>query len=140
MLALARKIVSGDEDADAESVEQVFAQARDAEAESEEYLVDDGWKVVEAEPEPVIVEVHGNGFNSNGQSVELVVVNGNGSGSGDGHPEEPTAGQQSLFSWAEFLSEEPAQPQGRNGKPKPASTSLFEWALNAEQGAPRHAA
>ena len=138
MLALARQIVSGEEDADAESVEEVFTQAREAEAESEEYLVDDGWKAVEAEPEPVIVEVHGNGFNSNGQSVEPVVVNGN--GSGDGHPEEPTAGQQSLFSWAEFLAEEPARSQGRNGKPKPWSLSLFEWALNAEQGAPRHAA
>ena len=33
MLALARQIVSGEEaDADSESVEQVFAQARDAEA------------------------------------------------------------------------------------------------------------
>ena len=46
MMALARKIVSGEEE-DAETVEEVFAQARDAEAASEEFLVDDGWKVVE---------------------------------------------------------------------------------------------
>ena len=59
MLALARKIVSGEED-DAETVEAVFAQARDAEAEGEEYLVDDGWKAVEVEPEAV--EVNGNGI------------------------------------------------------------------------------
>ena len=52
---------------------------------------------------------------------------------GNRHREEPAEGQQSLFSWAEFLVEEPAQSQGRNGRPKPASTSLFEWALNAEQ-------
>ena len=44
MMALARKIVSGDEEED-ETVEAVFAQARDAEAASEEFLVDDGWKV-----------------------------------------------------------------------------------------------
>ena len=45
MLALARQIVSGDETGgDSESVEQVFAQARDAEASAEEFLVDDGWK------------------------------------------------------------------------------------------------
>ena len=44
MMALARKIVSGDEEED-ETVEAVFAQARDAEASAEEYLVDDGWKV-----------------------------------------------------------------------------------------------
>ena len=51
MMALARKIVSGDEEED-ETVEEVFAQARDAEA-AEEFLVDDGWKVVEVEPEAV---------------------------------------------------------------------------------------
>ena len=43
MMALARKIVSGEED-DAETVEDVLAQATDAEATAEEYLVDDGWK------------------------------------------------------------------------------------------------
>ena len=52
MMALARRIVSGDEEEDeAETVEQVFAQARDAEATAEEYLVDDDWKLVEVEPE-----------------------------------------------------------------------------------------
>ena len=49
MMALARKIVSGDEEED-ETVEAVFAQARDAEATAEELLVDDGWKVVESLP------------------------------------------------------------------------------------------
>ena len=125
MLALARQIVSGEEaDADSESVEQVFAQARDAEATSEEYLVDDGWQAAEAGPElePVVVEVH-----TNGHAIEPVTFNEN------GHHDEPAEGQQSLFSWAEFLAGEPAQPQGRNGKPKPSSRSLFEWALSAEQ-------
>ena len=44
--------------------EEVFAQARDAEASAEEYLVDDGWKLVEVEPEAV--EVNGNGHHANG--------------------------------------------------------------------------
>ena len=104
MLALARQIVSGDDsDADGEAVEQVFAQARDAEASAEEYLVDDGWKAVEAEPElePVLVEVHGDG-----QVVEPVVVNTN----SNGHHDEHAEGQQSRFSWAEFLAEEPTHP------------------------------
>ena len=57
MMALARKIVIGDEED--ETLEEVFAQARDAEAASEEFLVDDGWKVVEVEPEAVAV--NGNG-------------------------------------------------------------------------------
>ena len=75
MMALARKIVSGDEEED-ETVEAVFAQARDAEAASEEYLVDDGWKTVEIEPEAV--EVNGNGHHAGGigPTVELVLDNG----------------------------------------------------------------
>ena len=51
MMALARKIVSGEEEDEAETMEEVFAAARDAESEAEELLVDDGWKVVEIEPE-----------------------------------------------------------------------------------------
>ena len=31
------------------------------------------------------------------------------------------------------MAGEPAESQGRNGQPKPASTSLFEWALALEQ-------
>ena len=147
MMALARKIFSGDEEEDAETVEQVFAQARDAEASAEEYLVDDGWKVVEVEPEAV--EVNGNGHHSNGhdaieQTVELVPVNAqhaNGSGNGhapapvngNGHHDEAPEPQQSLFSWAEFMAEEPVKPKGRGRKPQPAATSLFEWALEMEQ-------
>ena len=65
MMALARKIVSGgEEENEAETMEEVFAQARNAESEAEELLVDDGWKVVEVEPE--VVAVNGNGVNGNG--------------------------------------------------------------------------
>ena len=61
-LVLARKIVSGEEDAD--SVNSVFAREREAEASAEEYLVDDGWKLVEVEP--VVVEVHRSGHAASG--------------------------------------------------------------------------
>ena len=50
MIALARKIVSGEED-EAETVEEVLAAARDAEAVAEEFLVDGGWEPVEVGPE-----------------------------------------------------------------------------------------
>ena len=144
MLALARQIVNGEKEVDSESVEDVFAQARDAEASAEEFLVDDGWKAVDAETElgPVVVGVNGNGANGNGHYdatdigpvAELVPANGHHeNGNGNGHQEEPAEGQQSLFSWAEFLTEEPVKPKGRNGKAKPAAASLFEWALHAEQ-------
>ena len=152
MMALARKVVSGDEeDADDETVEEVFAQARDAEATAEELLVDDGWKVVEIEPETV--ETNGNGTNGHhanghddifGPMVELVTANGhatNGNGhapvpvnghNGNGHHDEEPEPQRSLFSWAEFMAE-PVKPKGRNGKTQPASMSMFEWAMEQER-------
>ena len=149
MMALARKIVSGDEEDEAETMEEVFAQARNVESEAEELLVDDGWKVVEAEPETVSVNGNGKHANGNGHhadgigpTVELVPVNGrhaNGNGhapapvNGNGHHDEAPEPQQSLFSWAEFMAEEPVKPKGRGRKPQPAAASLFEWALTVEQ-------
>ena len=140
MMALARKIVSGEED-DAETVEAVFAQARDAEAASEEFLVDDGWKVVEVEPEAPPANGNGHHADGIGPTVELALGNGrhaNGNGHAavpvNGHHDEAPEPQQSLFSWAEFMAEEPVKPKGRGRKPQPAATSLFEWALEMEQG------
>ena len=146
MMALARKIVSGEQD-DAETVEAVFAQVRDAEAVAEELLVDEGWTAVEVEP--TVVETHRNGnghHDANGvePSVEQVMgngryANGNGAGraavpvNGNGHRDETPETQQSLFSWAEFMAEEPVKPKGRGRKAQPASTSLFDWALTLEQ-------
>ena len=165
MMALARKVVSGDEeDADAETVEEVFAQARDAETTAEELLVDDGWKPVESLPraghgvEPESFEVNGNGNGHNGHhdaevlgpTVELVPANGrhaNGNGhapvpvnslpraghGGNGHHGEAGEPQQSLFSWAEFMAEEPVKP--KRHKTQAPSLSLFEWAVEQEQEA-----
>ena len=147
MMALARKIVSGDAD-EAESVEEVFAQARDAESEAEELLVDDGWKTVEVESETV--PVNGNGKHANahhaidaiGPTVDLFPVNrhapANGDGAtGNGHHDsrapEPSASGGSLFSWAEFLIEEPVGSRGRKSKPQSATLSMFEWAMTQEQ-------
>ena len=147
MMALARKIVSGDED-EAETVEEVFAQARNAESAAEELLVDEGWKLVEVEPEAV--GVNGNGTNGNhesfdfGPTVELVPVSGpraNGNGhapvpvNGNGHHDGEADGEpkQMVFSWAEFMAEEPVKPKRRNGKPQPATPSLFDWAMELEQ-------
>ena len=131
MLALARQIVSEEEtDADGESVEDVFAQARDAEASAEEFLVDDGWQAADNEPEPVVVEVHATGSNSNVHAAEPVEANTNGNVF---ELDEPAEEQQSLFSWAEFMAEEPVKPKGQDGKRQPAATSLFQWALDKEQ-------
>ena len=132
MMALARRIVSGDEEDETETVEQVFAQARDAEATAEEYLVDDDWKLVEVEPEAV----NGNGHHDDGigPTVDLVLGNGrlpvNGNGT-NGHHDEALEPQQSLVSWAEFMAEDPVKPRGR--KTQTPSLSLFEWAVEMER-------
>ena len=152
MMALARKIVSGgeEEEDEAETMEEVFAKARNAESEAEELLVDDGWKPVEVEPETIAANGNGHHANGNGDddlfgvepTVELVPVNGhkaNGNGhaavtvNGNDHHGEADEPQQTLFSWAEFMAEEPVKPKGRGRKPQPAATSLFEWALEMEQ-------
>ena len=152
MMALARKIVNGEEQDEAETVEAVFAQARDAEAVGEELLVDEGWKAVEVEPPASpsgreAVAINGNGHHdANGvePSVELVMgngrhANGNGAGraavpvNGNGRHEEAAEGPQPLFSWAEFMAEEPVKPKGRSRKAKPAPPSLFDWALDLEK-------
>ena len=148
MMALARKIVSGEEENEAETVDDVFAAARAVEASAEELLVDEGWKTLDVEPEV-------NGSNGNGrhnatgieQTVELVLENGHHTnGNGNGHADVPINGngandhhddasepQKALFSWAEFMTEEPVKPKGRSRKPQPASASLFEWALSIEK-------
>ena len=153
MMALARKVVSGDEEeADAEAVEAALAQARDAEVSAEELLVDDGWKLVEVEPEAIAV--NGNGTNGHhdaggiGPTVELVPgyghhANGNGNGhapapvngnGANGHHDDAEEPQQSLFSWTEFMAE-PVKPKGRKSKAQAPSLSLFEWAVEQEREA-----
>ena len=143
MMALARKIVSGDEEED-ETVEAVFAQARDAEAVGEELLVDDGWKVVEVEPEAV--EVNGNGTNGHhadgiGPTVELVLDTGHVSANGNGHAAVPVNGhhdeapepQQTLLSWRGVHGRGAGQAQGPG--PQGAARSRVPVRLGAGDGA-----
>ncbi len=149
MMALARKIVSGEAEDDADTVEDAFAQARKAETDAETLLVDDGWKALEAEPETV--SVYGNGTNSHGDSngsdifgptVDLIPVfghalggkgNGTSTANGSGHHAEAEEPQQSLFSWVEFMAQGPVKPRRRNRKAQPASMSMFEWAMELER-------
>ena len=123
MMVLARKTVSGGED-EAETVEEVFAQAQDAESEAEELLVDKDWRPVE-----VNGNVHHDALEP---TVELVPVFGR---NGNGHHKEVDEAQKSLFYWAEFMAAEPVKPRRRNGKTQPASMSMFEWAFEQEREA-----
>ena len=134
MIALASKIVSGEQD-EAETVEEAFAQAKNAGTTAEELLVDNGWNPVEIEPGSA--EVNGNGTNDHddlfgvGPTLELVLVNDK-VANGD-HVDEVPEPQQSLFSWEEFMAEKPVKPKRSRRKPQPTSLSMFESALSLEK-------
>ena len=113
MLALARKIVAGDEDAG--SVESVFEQARQVAAEAEALLVDEGWHA--PEPEPVVSEA---------EAAPVGVAP-------DDRHEDADERQRSLFSWAEFMAGEPDEPPKPRRRDEAPTLSLFEWALEREQ-------
>ncbi len=108
MLALARKIVAGEEDAN--SVELVFEQAQQVAAEAEALLVDTGWHA--PEPVPPEVAAAAGALDSRVGAVET---------------------QRSLFSWAEFLAGEPEAPTPRRRRDEAPTLSLFEWALERER-------
>ncbi len=112
MLALARKIVAGEEDVG--SVESVFEQARQVAAEAEALLVDEDWHAPEPEPKPAVVAA---------EAVAVGVDNGR---------DEAREPQRTLFSWAEFMAEESPEPERPRRREAP-TLSLFEWALEQEQ-------
>ena len=65
--------------------------------------MDDGWKVVDAEPElEPVVQIHANNANGNGHGLAAFGDDGDDMVNGNGHRRNPTEGQQPLFSWAEF--------------------------------------
>ena len=50
----------------------------------------------------------------------------------NGHNSDAVEVVRSLFSWAEFMAEEPVERQNRRGKKEASSLSMFEWALSLE--------
>ena len=51
----------------------------------------------------------------------------------NGHNSDAAEVVRSLFSWAEFMAEEPVERQNRRGNKEASSLSLFEWALSLEE-------
>jgi hypothetical protein len=120
MLAMARRIVQGGQDGtgpgEDESLEEVFARARSAEAEAEELLVEAGWRPVEEpeeEREPALV--------SSAPAKEVATIER----------------RSESLSWDEFLRMEPARRPRRTRKQEPVpALTLFEWAMGgSENGA-----
>ena len=122
MMALARKLVSGETD-DA-PVEDIFTQAQQVAAQAEQLLVDADWQLPAPEPETLVSALPSDGEVA--PVVELVPCANN-----HGQQEQ----QQSLFSWTEFLADQPERPKPRGRNPRPSGPSLFDWALEREQEA-----
>ena len=76
MMALARKIVSGDEEGGRDGGGGLRPGQGRRGRFAEEFLVDDGWKVVEVEPEAVPVNGNGHHADGIGPTVELVLDTG----------------------------------------------------------------
>ncbi len=119
MMALARKLVAGETD-DA-PVEDIFRQAQEIAAQADQLLVDADWERLEPQPAPIVALPSG----TEPAAGALVPCGGH-------HSSEPQE-QTSLFSWAEFLADQPeaTMPRGRNSRP--TGPSLFDWALEREQ-------
>ncbi len=120
MMALARKLVSGE--TDDEPVEAIFQQAQQVAADAEALLVDDSWRPVEPTPEPLALPV---GATVDAESALAVIPCEHHTGDA---PE-----QRDLFSWAEFLADEPQPTKQRGRRQAQPTASLFEWALEREQ-------
>ena len=109
---------------------------------AEEFLVDDGWKVVEAEPEAAPVKGNGHHAGGIGPTVELVLANGH-HANGNGHSDETPEPQQTLFSWAEFMAEEPVKPKAvaasLSPQPRPCSMGAQPGAGAGERAGRRRA-
>ena len=120
MMALARKLVSGD--SDDEPVEDFFLQAQQVGAEAEELLVDADWHRPMPEPVPFAALPSG----GDDPVTELIPCGGH-----HGSSEQ----QPSLFTWAEFLAEAPDEPTPRGRNSRSSGPSLFDWALEREQEA-----
>ena len=155
MMALARRSSAARKDADGETVEAVFAQARDAEpAPRSSWWTTAGrqWQSSRRPSRSTVTESTATdtmptatGSTSSGRrSSWRWATTRPPTGTGKRWPrlrpgQRPRPrrgtpeGQQSLFSWAEFMAEEPVKPKGRSRKPQPAAASLFEWALTLEQ-------
>ena len=131
MMTLAKQIVNEDGFQAGGSLENIFTKAREAEKESEQYLVDDSWDIPAPAPEPEQVKpAHEPEQVKPAHEPEQVKP--------APEPEqvdlEPT--QPSIFSWAEFMAQ-PVQNSRRRRKKATEAPSLFQWAAEQETAEPR---
>jgi len=104
-------------------VKVVFMAYRNT-LQADALLVDDGWQRPAAEAETLV-----SALPSDGEAAPVVELLPCANHHGQGKQ------QQSLFSWAEFLAEQPEQPIPRARNTRSSGPSLFVWTLEREQEA-----
>ena len=128
MMALARKLVLDPDrglvsgETDDEAVEDIFLEAQQVAADAESLLVDADWRPIEPMPEPLAPPV---GATVDAESTVAVIP--------CEHHSVDAPEQRDLFSWAEFLADEPTPTKQRGRRQAQPTASLFEWALEREQ-------
>ena len=139
MMALARKIVSGEDEDEAETVERSSPRRGTPRAPPRScWWTTAGrrWKWSRRRSPSTATATTRLSLSAPRSSFSRPTANGPApapvNGNGNGHQDEAEEPQQSLFSWAEFMAEEPVKPKRRNGKPQPATISMFEWAMEQE--------
>ena len=109
-MTLAKQIVNEDGFQAGGSLENIFTKAREAEEESERYLVDDSWDIPAPAPEPEQIDLE-----PEPKQVDL----------------EPEPAQPSTFSWTEFMAK-PVEKTKRRRKKEAEPPALFQWAAEQE--------
>ena len=107
IMTLARQIINETELKAGDSLENIFARARESEQENEQYLVDDDWGMDATGPEPEL-----------GPEPEPV-------------QERPEPEQPNIFSWTEFMAQ-PAETTRKRCRKEPEAPPLFQWAVEQE--------
>ena len=124
MMALARKIVSGDEE---DETRRRWRRSSPRPGTPRPAPRNTWWtttgKAVEIEPEAIAVNGNGHHANGIGPSVELLLGNGRLPVNGNGHHDEAPEPQQSLFSWAEFHGRRAGQAEGQ-GRQDPGPVTV----------------
>ena len=114
IMTLAKQIVNEDGFQAGGSLENIFTKAREAEQESERYLVDDSWDIPAPPPDEPEPELEPE-LEPEPEQVDL----------------EPELAKPSSFSWTEFMAK-PVEKTKRRRKKAPEPPSLFQWAVEQE--------
>ncbi len=99
-------------------------------AEADHLLVDRDWERVESAFARLVLPPPSDGADVS--VVELVPCGGHHASTEPRQFPDPRRAP-TLFSWAEFLADQPDEPQPRGRNQRPSRPSLFDWALEREQ-------